>query len=147
MRKHSILIGLLTVAIVTGMNWLTIVHAKEELTFTPLVRPFAFVFKEPKPDYEKLCKAIAVAETSGCTDGTAIKRKNCHGIMAWKKVDGKTVRYPRYFNSYAESQAACVALWKRAYVHFPDMALATKYTGGDDTETWLKNVIVTYNSL
>ena len=95
-------------------------------------------------DYDKLCKAIAVAETSGCTDGTAIKRKNCHGIMAW---DSQGNRYPRYFKSHAESQAACIALWKRAYVHFPDIKLATKWTGGDNSKIWLSIVKSKYNSL
>lgn len=99
---------------------------------------------EAPVDYEKLCKAIAVAETSGCTDGTAIKRKNCHGIMAWDK-NGK--RFPRVFNSHAESQAACVSLWKRAYVRFPDQALAAKWTGGDNAKQWLATVKQKYNSL
>lgn len=145
MRNHFVLIGSCIFSV--WMLSLLTVRAQEYLTFDPPVSE-AETFKfTPPVNYDKLCKAIAVAETSGCTDGTAIKRKNCHGIMAWKKVDGKTVRYPRYFKSHAESQAACVSLWKRAYVKFPDMTLAKKWTGGDNSKVWLNIVTQKYNSM
>lgn len=149
MRKysHAALVGLLTVAIVTGMNWLTIVHAKEELTFTPLVRPFAFAFEKPAVDYHKLCQAIAVAETGvggvGCRDGTAIKRNNCVGIMTWKNG----VRSPKYFKTHQDSINECAYIWKKSYKHFPDLALARKWTGGDNSAQWLATVRQKYSSL
>lgn len=95
-------------------------------------------------NYDKLCRAIAVAETSGCTDGTAIKRKNCHGIMAWDKNGN---RFPRYFKSHADSQKMCIDIWKRAYKHFPDISLAKKWTGNDKAQTWLSIVTAKYYSL
>lgn len=119
-----------------------------ELTFKPaLPKKAPTIPTEATYDVVKVCKAIAVAETSGCTDGTAIKRFNCHGIMAWKMVDGVKVRYPRYFKSHAESFAACEELWARAYGRLPNLDLAIKYTGGDDSVNWLANFYSAYNKL
>jgi hypothetical protein len=64
--------------------------------------------------------------------------------MAWD-ADGN--RFPRYFKSHAESQAACVAIWRKSYKHFPDLALAKKWTGGDNPAGWLATVTKKYNSL
>lgn len=64
--------------------------------------------------------------------------------MAWDK-DGN--RFPRYFKSHADSQAACVAIWKKSYKDFPDIALARKWTGGDNAKQWLATVKQKYNSL
>ena len=132
----------MSIAVLTAFPALqSIASASDKLTFNPKIIPITVQFP---PDYEKLCKAIAVAETSGCTDGTAIKRNNCHGIMTWN-ADG--VRSPRYFKSHAESQAACVSLWKRKYVHYPDYALAKLWTGSDNTANWLATVNQKYKSL
>lgn len=162
MRKHSILIGLLTVTIVTGMNWLTIVHAKEELTFTPLVRPFAFALKEPKVDLDKLSKAVACAETSCGKDGTARKRLNLHGVMCW---DANGKRYPCTFKSAADSHARFKAIWSNPKSYYkgqmPDLRLATTWVCGpkhptgkncghnevDNPSNWLATVKTVYNSL
>lgn len=120
-----------------------VVSAREVLSFMPRVTVNRLRMDMPV-NYDKLCKAIAVAETSGCTDGTAIKRKNCHGIMAWDK-DGN--RFPRYFKSHDDSQKMCIEIWKRSYKKFPDIALAKKWTGNDKSNTWLSIVTQKYYSL
>jgi hypothetical protein len=67
--------------------------------------------------------------------------------MAWKKVDGVTVRYPRYFKSHAESFAECERIWSKFYGALPDWNLAHKWTGGDQTQNWLNNFYSAYNKL
>ena len=91
-------------------------------------------------DLDKLSKSVAVAETSGCKDGTAIKRKNCHGIMTWKT--GK--RQPAYFASYEESHAAFKKIWSKSYKVYPTKELAIKYSGSDKSCTWLSTVDIVY---
>lgn len=71
---------------------------------------------------------------------------NCHGIMAYKIENGVKIRFPRYFKSHAESQATCVAIWKKSYVVFPDLELAKRWTGGDNSKSWLSIVTQKYNS-
>lgn len=85
-------------------------------------------------DLDKLAYAVSVAETSGCTDGTALRRNNCHGIMAWDK-NGK--RYPRYFKTKAESFVEFKRIWKRSYKIFPTYSLAVKWTGDENAARWL----------
>lgn len=112
-----------------------------------------------KYDLDLLSKAVAFAETSSCTDGTAVKRLNCHGIMAWKyvarpcgaheKADAAgncytKVRYPRYFKSHAQSHEEFKRIWLKYYKAFPDRDLADKWTGKDRTPTWLTNVCTKY---
>ena len=103
-------------------------------------------------DLEKLAHAVAFAETGHCADGTAIKRNNCHGIMAWKKVFDKetkkntTVRYPRYFRSTQESFDEFKRIWAKSYKRYPDINLAIKWTGNDNAHVWLSNVNTYYNS-
>lgn len=116
---------------------MTIVHAKEELTFTPLVRPFAFMFKEPKVDLDKLSKAVACAETSCGKDGTARGRNNWVGYMCWDK-QGK--RYPCTFKTPQDSLDAFKKTWSKSYQRMADLDLAHKYTGGDNFDTWTCNV-------
>lgn len=64
--------------------------------------------------------------------------------MAW---DENGNRYPQRFKSHQESYQACQYTWKRSYGRLPDLDLATKYTGGDDTATWLTNFYAEYNRL
>lgn len=108
-----------------------------------------------KYDLDKLSQAVAVAETGGCTDGTALNRRNCHGIMGWKYVDRpcgggvpgickQLVRFPRYFKSFDASHAEFKRIWAKSYKAFPDIALANKYTGKDRTANWLRNVCSAY---
>jgi hypothetical protein len=95
-------------------------------------------------DLDKLSKAVAVAETSGCTDGTARGRNNCHGIMCWPK----TGRTPCYFASKAASHAEFKRVWVKPSLPYhgrmPDINLAHIYTGNDHPDTWLCNVHRSY---
>lgn len=91
-------------------------------------------------DIDKLAYAVAVAETSNCTAGTALSRNNCHGIMQWN--NGK--RSPRTFASHEESFEAFKELWLSKYCNcFPTVELARKYSGGTG-HTWLKRVQYAY---
>lgn len=92
-----------------------------------------------EPNLRLLCQAIAVAETSGCTTGSALSHKNCHGITL-KKGGYRT------FNNTAESFAACEDLWRRKYVRYPDLTLAAKWSSPGAAETWLRNVTIAYES-
>lgn len=88
-------------------------------------------------DYDKLAFAVSMAETGGCKDGTAKKRNNCFGIMQWNK---QGVRSPKYYQTKEEGFADFKRIWKKSYKRFPDTALAAKWTGNDNPETWLHNV-------
>lgn len=57
------------------------------------------------------------------------------------------IRYPQTFKTHAESFAACEHTWNKSYKRLPDWDLAFKYTGGDDTQTWLNNFYSAYNKL
>lgn len=94
-------------------------------------------------DLDRLAHAVACAETSCGRDGTAIHRNNHFGIMCWKK-DGS--RFPCYFDSKAESYAAFKRIWAKSYKSFPDMAMARRWTGDDNAESWLHTVRVVYSS-
>lgn len=91
-------------------------------------------------DVRILCKAIAVAETSNCTTGSALSYNNCHGIT---KRSGGYVTY----SDTAQSFAACEDLWKRKYVRFPDMELAARWSSPGAAATWLGNVTRAYARL
>jgi hypothetical protein len=94
-----------------------------------------------EPDLDRLAIAVSYAETGGCADGTALKRRNCFGIMSWSK-NGQ--RYPRYFKTQEESFAEFKRIWRNYYRRFPDMKLAMKWTGSDNTEHWLNIVRTIY---
>jgi hypothetical protein len=101
----------------------------------------------PKPrltarhvDLDRLAYAVAVAETSNCTKGTALSKNNCHGIF--ECVKGKCG--PKRFANTAQSHEAFKELWMRAYGdHFPTLADAKKYSGGPG-DTWLNRVKIAY---
>jgi hypothetical protein len=95
----------------------------------------------PLIDTDKLCRGIALAETSGCTAGMALTKNNCHGLMTWRSG----TRAGQEFASTDESQAACVDLWNRKYKVFPTMKLASTYTGSDSAARWLR-VVSSYYS-
>lgn len=102
-------------------------------------------------DVVKVCKAIAVAETSNCTDGTALKRNNCHGIMQWDKAGNRS---PKYFQTKADSFRDCERIWSKSYGGMPHQikpgtsrTMADVWTGSDDTDTWLANFTAAYSSL
>ena len=80
-----------------------------------------------------ICKAIAVAETSNCTRGTALTHNNCFGI----KENGAFV----HFSSKARSFRSCEYNWEKHYGGVvPTMKEAIKWTGNDRPITWLKHV-------
>jgi hypothetical protein len=121
--------------------------AAEYLSFGPLPAvQIKFDFPE-KADYDidKLAYAISFAETASCTDGTAVKRKNCFGIMWWPK--GKGSRTPKTYKTHEESYADFKRIWVKSYGKFPDKALAIRWSGNDNADSWLKNVTFKYNSL
>lgn len=97
---------------------------------------------DPKLDLDKLSKAVACAETSCGKDGTAVHRNNLHGIMCWPNG----VRTPCYFKNPAASHAAFKRIWAKSYGRFPDKALATKWTGNDHPDDWLRTVTLVYNA-
>lgn len=99
----------------------------------------ALRLKEEPLDIKRLCRAIAVAETSNCTTGSALSHTNCHGIT---KRSGGYMTY----ESFEESFAACEDLWSRLYVRFPDLELAAKWSSPGAAETWLKNVTIAYRA-
>lgn len=91
------------------------------------------VVEKTHPDLKILCKAIAVAETSGCTTGSALSSTNCHGITSRK---GGYVKYQNFEQSFA----ACEDLWARKYVRFPDWDLAARWSSPGAASGWLLNV-------
>lgn len=88
-------------------------------------------------DVPKLCRAIAVAETSNCTKGTALTHSNCFGI----KENGKFV----HFSSKAQSFKSCEWNWKKHYKVFPTIVEARKWDGNTRSEDWLRIVTEKYN--
>lgn len=69
---------------------------------------------------------------------TANARNNCHGIMAY---DAEGKRSLRTFASREASAAYFKAIWMKGYgSHFPTMADARRYTGGDQACSWISNV-------
>ena len=96
-------------------------------------------------NYEKLFKAVSIAESSGCTSPVAKRTNNCVSIMGWK--NGK--RFVRKFASVEENKKEFIALWKKSYKKFPDLQLAKCYTNGcksqgERPEIWLKTVTQHY---
>jgi hypothetical protein len=92
-------------------------------------------------DIDKLSVAVALAETSGCKDGTAKKRKNCHGIMTWNKSGARS---PKYFKNFDESYAEFKKIWQKGYKIYPTRSMAIKWTGNDKPCIWLRTVDISY---
>lgn len=87
-----------------------------------------------------LCRAIAVAETSNCTKGTAITHNNCHGI----KENHAFVR----FDSKAASFRSCEWNWKKHYrSEFPTITDAERWTNKDKATVWLDHVTNNFQPL
>jgi len=155
--KHTFLIG--TFVLLPWFMLYKLTEAKEVLTFSPKIIPITMKFP---PNLDRLSYAVSCAETSCGKDGTALRRRNLHGIMCFKK-DG--TRYPCYFDSAADSHAAFKKLWSKPTGYYkgqmPDLRLATTWVCGprtptgkacgingvDDPKNWLKNVQYAYYSL
>lgn len=66
--------------------------------------------------------------------------------MRWKMVDGKKVRYLANYADYRQGYAEFKSIWRRLYgSRCPTLAEAKKWTGNDNPETWLKNVLNVYD--
>lgn len=117
-----------------------IVLAQEPLTFDVPSKPDGkdWTIQLPAVDTDKICRGIAVAETSGCTAGVALSKNNCHGI-------GGPGGF-QTFNSFEESQAACIDLWNRKYGDYPTMADARLYTDNPNPTRWYSVVTHYYNT-
>lgn len=97
----------------------------------------------PGLDLDKLARAVAVAETSGCTQGSGRSRNNCFGIMHWPGGKRTLISYPSKEASFEHFKD----IWSRLYKRFPDRALAAKWTGNDHPDRWLATVEHVYYSL
>lgn len=115
---------------------------KEVLHFNPTFPPKPKAKEAAKQSFsvQKLCKAIALHETGGCTAkvGSALVN-NCHGIKGKKGF----ARYKTKAQSYSE----CERIWTSYYQRFPDLKLAKKWSGNDRAGSWLANVTHFYETL
>jgi hypothetical protein len=103
---------------------------------------YCVIPKTKNVDIDRLSYAVAVAETSNCTKGTGVSKRNCHGIFECK--NGKCG--PKTFANTAQSHIAFKQLWLKAYGdHFPTLSDAKRYSGGPG-DTWLYRVTVAYQS-
>ncbi len=96
-------------------------------------------------DLDKLATVVAKAETGGCKDGTAIKKKNCFGIMKFWTVAGVRHRTAKTYTHVDESFAEFKKIWAKSYKTYPTKALALKWTGGDASCRWLRTVEIGYS--
>ena len=94
-------------------------------------------FSESGVNHSKIAYAVAMAETGDCTKGYGLSHNNCFGIMAWNK---QGERYPKRYKNKQESYKDFIRIWKKYYKTMPNEALAKKYTGDDNADTWLFNV-------
>lgn len=63
--------------------------------------------------------------------------------MTWKNGKRELKQYP----SIEANKQAFKSLWKRLYGNrFPTMADAIRYSGNDNAEAWLKNVVYYLNN-
>lgn len=119
--------------------------ATDWASMSPVPIPAAPKGETPQPtaavgyDPDKLCRAIAMHETGGCTKGVGPTHNNCIGM----KPGGKFKRYPTKEDSIQD----CVRVWKTYYKKFPNMDLARTWSGNDRAGTWLANVTTFYAEL
>jgi hypothetical protein len=86
----------------------------------------------------KLSYAVAMAETKNCVDKTNFTiHNNCHGIILSEGIG-------RYKTKQA-SHEHFKDIWKRMYGRYPDKYLATRYSGNDRADDWLRIVNYYYN--
>lgn len=111
---------------------------------------YASIPEAKNVDIDRLAVAVAWAETSNCTTGTAVIEEgelsttehNCHGIMGCR--NGKCG--PKTFRSKEESFLAFKKLWLSKYGdRFPTLEDAKRYSGHTG-DTWLERVRIVYNS-
>lgn len=97
-------------------------------------------------DLDKLAKAVAMAETTGCTKWTALSKKNCHGIKSWNTYPCKSPKKAMCaFASHEESYEAFKVIWAKWYKTFPTRKQAVVWTWSDNADRWLAHVTLYYN--
>lgn len=64
--------------------------------------------------------------------------------MTWDKNGNRS---PKYYKSKADSFRDCERIWSKFYGRVPDYSLAKKWTGADNTPSWLANFNAAYSSL
>jgi|GEM_PF-4288868 len=97
--------------------------------------------QEVEFDIDALAYAVAVAETGNFTKGSGVSKLNGFGIMYWPNG----VRTLKTYSSKEESIADFKRIWQKSYGGFPTRAMAVKWTGNDNADTWLYNVTIAYN--
>lgn len=93
-------------------------------------------------DIDRLAYAVAVAETSNCTAGTGLSRKNCHGIFGYQNGTYGPLTFATTEQSFQEFKW----LWLTKYGdRFPTIHDARRYSGGPG-DAWLQRVTIAYQS-
>jgi len=96
-------------------------------------------------DLDKLAHAVALAETGGCTTGSAVSKNNCFGIMQWDSAGNRSLKA---YASHEESFADFKRIWSSFYGEYPtdSNGLALKWTGNAaEASVWLGNVNAAYS--
>lgn len=99
-------------------------------------------------DIDKLSHAVAYTETHGCTKGYGLIYNNCHGIK-----NGNTAPCPKIGRSNMciydhpdQSHAAFKTIWKKWYKTYPNIRLASIWSGNDNPGGWLAGVDYYYQN-
>ena len=100
----------------------------------------AAVSQKTDLDLDRLYHAVSIAESGGCATAWHKAARNCVSVMSWS--GGK--RHLKQFSSYEEGKQAFKDLWAKHYKKFPDLNLATRYTGADHAADWLRIVKANY---
>jgi len=101
-------------------------------------------FEEPGTyDLDRLAKAVAIAETDNCTKGEWADYNNCFKSM---ELDSMGIPHPKKYNSHEESYDEFKTHWTTFYDSFPTYEMAMMWTGSDNADTWLEDVIYYYNA-
>ena len=93
----------------------------------------------PGIDLDRLALGVATAETSDCTAGVGLSKRNCFGI---RRRSGEFVT----FASKEESYAHFKEMWPRVYgMRLPTRQDAIKYTANPEPDRWMSTVLAVYN--
>jgi hypothetical protein len=106
----------------------------------------ANILEAKEVDLDKLAYAVAMAETTGCTKGTALSKMNCHWIKSGNTYPCKSPKRTMcVFGSTEESYEAFKVIWWKWYKTFPTREMAVRWTGADNADLWLYHVTLYYN--
>lgn len=100
-------------------------------------------------EIDKLAYAIAMAETKNCTLGYGEMYNNCFGIKSGNTAPCKNVGQNRMciYDHPEESYTAFRKIWQTWYKGFPTTEMASRWTGSDRPDSWLRNVRYYYNNV